>query len=177
MSKKLNKKKPLKKKVSKSKVSQKKLAKKLTKKSSLKKNGNYRRTKNRDKRFFNCLETTGRVGESARYSGYSRTSVYQYRLDDAEFAEQWQASLDTYTESLEAEADRRAVNGIDEPVFYKGEMIATKKKYSDNLLMFRLKGISPDKYRERREVKHDGKIESAAPVINLTLSGDGKVEE
>ena len=67
---------------------------------------------------------------------------------------------------LEAEARRRAIEGIEKPVFYKGKMCyrdevdpATGerrgtgeplliRKSSDVLLMFLLKGARPEKYRE-----------------------------
>ena len=47
------------------------------------------------------------------------------------------------------EADRRAKDGVLKPVFYKGEIVGSIPQYSDNLLMFRLKALRPDKYRER----------------------------
>ena len=48
---------------------------------------------------------------------------------------------------LDAEINRRAIEGIDHPVIYKGEITATYKQYSDNLLMFRAKRLDPS-YRD-----------------------------
>ena len=51
---------------------------------------------------------------------------------------------------LEAEADRRAVEGVVKPLFYKGQRLPVEvREYSDVLLMFRLKALRPEQYRER----------------------------
>jgi hypothetical protein len=48
---------------------------------------------------------------------------------------------------LDAEINRRAVEGIDHPIIYKGEITGSYKEYSDNLLMFRAKRLDPQ-YRD-----------------------------
>ena len=54
---------------------------------------------------------------------------------------------------LEAEAHRRAVEGVEEPVgWYRGKPGGTVRRYSDNLLMFLLKGVLPERYKDRMEV-------------------------
>ncbi len=51
---------------------------------------------------------------------------------------------------LEDEAHRRAVEGWDEPAgWYKGEAGGVVRRYSDTLLIFKLKGELPQKYAER----------------------------
>ena len=53
---------------------------------------------------------------------------------------------------LEAEAHRRAVEGVEEPVgWYKGQAGGTVRRYSDVLLMFLLKGVLPERYKDRIE--------------------------
>lgn len=64
-------------------------------------------------------------------------------------------------ERLEGEADDRAVRGVMVPVVGRigdGQdgVIATERKPSDQLLMFRLKALAPDRYRERRELTGAG---------------------
>ena len=56
------------------------------------------------------------------------------------------------TERLTEEARRRAVDGVDEPVFYKGDECGSIRRYSDTLLIFLMKGAMPETYRERYEV-------------------------
>ena len=41
-------------------------------------------------------------------------------------------------------ADRRGYSGYPEPVFYEGVHVADRTRYSDQLLMFRLKALAPE---------------------------------
>ncbi len=107
------------------------------------------RTPKKDTLFFAHLAKAGMVGAAAQAAGYSRTQLYQWRKDDTDFACVWDEALDDYVEALEAEADRRAKDGVLKPVFYMGEIVGEIPQYSDNLLMFRLKALRPEKYRER----------------------------
>jgi hypothetical protein len=53
---------------------------------------------------------------------------------------------------LEAEAHRRAVEGVEKPVgWYKGRPGGYVREYSDVLLIFLLKGLRPEKYKDRLE--------------------------
>ncbi len=55
---------------------------------------------------------------------------------------------------LEAEAFRRAVEGVEKPVgWYKGEPGGYVREYSDVLLMFQLKALRPEKCRERVDLR------------------------
>ncbi len=65
-------------------------------------------------------------------------------------------ALEEGTDLLDAEARRRAVIGIDKPVFYKGEVVGSITKYSDSLLMFLLKAHRPQKFGDCGKVKHPG---------------------
>ncbi len=58
---------------------------------------------------------------------------------------------DEAIEHLEEEARRRAFDGVDEPVFYKGSPCGVVRKYSDTLLIFLLKAAKPAKYRDAYE--------------------------
>lgn len=100
----------------------------------------------------------GNVTDSARAAGVSRSTVYEWRAEDDSFASAWDAALDEAADAMEREAWRRAIEGVDEPVFGaignnqgSGE-IGTVRKYSDTLLIFLMKGARPEKYRDRHEV-------------------------
>jgi hypothetical protein len=58
-----------------------------------------------------------------------------------------------YQAELEKEARRRAVDGVDEGVYFKGQLIATEKKYSDTLLSKLLEAADRDKWG--KQVKTD----------------------
>lgn len=90
----------------------------------------------------------GHVERACQAAGVSRVMMGNYRDDDAEFALAWEAVQEANVERLETEADRRAL-GYEEPVFYKGEPTGHQlMRYSDNLLMFRLKALKPQVYRD-----------------------------
>jgi hypothetical protein len=57
------------------------------------------------------------------------------------------------------EAHRRAVDGVEEPVYApNGKYCGTRIKYSDALLTLFLKADHPDKFSEKQEVKQSGVI-------------------
>ena len=93
-----------------------------------------------------------------------RQTVYDWRAADPAFAAAWDAALDQAADTMEREAFRRAVEGVEEPVYGRvakdsdGE-IGRITKYSDTLLIFLLKGARPEKYRERQQVEHTGRLE------------------
>ncbi len=89
------------------------------------------------------------------------STAYRRRKADGAFAALWdEARAEGHVvlaDRLEAEADRRASEGWDEPVFHNGAQCGTKRRFSDMLLIFRLKALAPQRYRERVDVAgHDG---------------------
>ncbi len=122
--------------------------------------GRTSRTAKKDETFFVTLAATGNVSDSAATTGYGRRSVYEWRDKDEEFKARWNEALAKAGDVLEAEARRRAVEGWEEPVFYRGKSVGKVRKYSDTLLIFLLKGNKPDKFKDRHE--HTG--EGGGPV-------------
>lgn len=105
--------------------------------------------------FIEALRTLGHVGKACEVAKISRNTAYIYRRNDPQFAKDWDTAIEDAAWSLEDEAWRRAREGVDEPIIYKGQIIATQKRYSDTLLMFMLKGIKPDKFAEKFLVRLD----------------------
>ena len=106
--------------------------------------------------FLNTLRGTGNVRLAASNAGVARQVVYRARDSSDKFRADWDEALEEARELLEAEARRRAAIGVDEPVFYKGEVVGQIRKYSDNLLMFLLKAHWPEKFRDNYGVEHSG---------------------
>jgi len=99
--------------------------------------------------FLTVLAKTGRVAEAARSCGFQDTSSLQkFRRDNDDFAEEWDLAIEAAANILEEEAIRRAVEGVLEPIYYKGEIAGYKTNYSDALMMFILRGLKPSVYRE-----------------------------
>lgn len=72
--------------------------------------------------FCAALAEGATIGEAAAEAGVHRKTVYRWHMDDQEFAAAWDDGLEAGTEVLEAEARRRAVHGVEEPVIYQGQM-------------------------------------------------------
>jgi hypothetical protein len=109
--------------------------------------------------FLHHLAESANVREAARRIRRSPTTCYARRKLDPAFAEAWDATLEAAADVvLEAEAVRRAVTGVEKPVFFGGQKIGAVREYSDVLLIFLLKSWKPDKYKERREIVHAGSL-------------------
>jgi hypothetical protein len=100
------------------------------------------------KPFLGALRRFGNVRSACSAVQIARSTAHEARAKDSEFAEAWETALEGAAEDLEREAWRRALEGIEEPVYYHGERIGEVRRYSDALLMFLMKGIRPQKYRE-----------------------------
>lgn len=111
------------------------------------------RRSERQEKFLEAFRHLGRVDKAAERAGIDRTTVYAW-CKVPEFDERFEAARRESMLVLEDEATRRAVEGVDEPVFYLGAECGMVRKYSDTLLIFLLKGGKPERYRER--VEHSG---------------------
>lgn len=127
--------------------------------------------------FLDILAKTGRVAEAARAVGYTDTAtIQQFRRNDEDFAEAWEHALEAAADILEEEADRRAIEGVLEPVFYKGKVAGYKTNHSDTLLMFRLRGLKPGIYRENQR-GGDTNINFGIAVLPMTAPNDEQWEQ
>ena len=106
------------------------------------------RTAQADVRFFTALENGHPVRVACEAAGYARRSVYRWRAEDEEFAKAWVDAVMVAADLLEEEADRRGRDGTEEPVFYQGAQIGAKRRFSDALLLARLKALRPAQYRD-----------------------------
>jgi hypothetical protein len=108
--------------------------------------------------FLDALSETGNVSDACRINKLPRRTVYNWRKENAKFAEEWKVSLEMGTEALEDEAVRRAKDGVDKPVFQGGKLVGHVREYSDTLLIFLLKGAKPQKYRDNVALEHNGNV-------------------
>lgn len=105
--------------------------------------------------------------EAAAHAGISRTTLFEWRRDDPEFAAAWLEAVEEGTDRIEAEAYRRAVEGYERPVFQGGEEVGRVREYSDTLLTLLIKGRRPGQFNTERHqhVGGDGgPIETKADV-------------
>ena len=114
--------------------------------------------------FLDTLRITGNVRIAATNADVARQVAYRARDSSATFRADWDEALEEARELLEAEARRRAAIGVDEPVFYKGQVVGHIRKYSDNLLMFLLKAHWPEKFRENVSIDQRVSGRDGGPV-------------
>jgi hypothetical protein len=112
--------------------------------------------------FLEHFREHGNITAACRAVGITRRgTVYDWQEKSDDFAAAFREAEIEATETLEAEARRRAVGGVvnETPVIRNGEVIytITETKYSDTLLIFLLKARAPTKYRDNSHVELTGK--------------------
>lgn len=107
----------------------------------------------------------GKHYESAERAGITHDTAMRWRKEHPENQAEVDAAREKYAELLEREADRRGIEGVNRKKFDRnGKPVidpATnvqyeEREYSDTLLIFRLKALKPEEYRERRDVTSGG---------------------
>ena len=112
--------------------------------------------------FLKALSRGQAVRAAAASVGFDRRALYRLRSTDPLFAARWQEALsvskDPPADPLELEAQRRAVEGTEKPVYRGGTLVGHTRDYSDSMLMFLLKAKYPEKYDRQKSER----AESAA---------------
>lgn len=85
--------------------------------------------------FLRQLSATHSVAGAARAVGMSRQSAYRLRarLKGEPFDAAWDAAFQRVYDALAQAALERALNGVEVPHFYKGELVGTSRKYDERL--------------------------------------------
>ncbi len=128
-------------------------------------------------KFLELLAQTGKVAASARAVGFASTAYLQkLRRDDEDFAEAWGQSVEAAGDVLEEEAIRRANEGTVEEIYYKGEVVGQKLLYSDQLLMFLLRGNRPEKYNQGGHAGANINVKFGVAVLPMTAASEEEWE-
>ena len=97
--------------------------------------------------------------------GINRTTANYHKNRDPEFAAMWEDAIEHSLDMIEDSLRTRCIDGVDEPVFYKGTECGKIKRYSDSNGQFLLKG-NRDKYnRVIQETTHKIDISSIASTL------------
>lgn len=158
--------------------------------------------KAKQKAFLRAYTAVGSITEAAKACKMSRSSHYEWMEHEPEYAEAFTAAQEEAVETLEAECWRRAKDGVHEPVIYQGrlqflpkfdrktktvkidpttkrpiisDVPLTVRKKSDVLLIFLLKALRPDKYRDN--FKGEITTISRAGKIDLSVLTDDEFEQ
>lgn len=140
-----------------------------------------KRVHNRAKVFLAAYRATCSITKAAEAADMERGMHYRWLEDDPQYKADFETAKEEAFQSLQDEAVRRAHEGIRKPLVYQGQFTYasyTKKgkgigpplaiqEYSDSLLMFLMRGMKPEMYRERFE--HTGK--DGGPIEgNITIN-------
>lgn len=150
--------------------------------------------------FLAALRETGNIGRSCECAKIHRSTVYDRRTHDSEFARQWGTAEEDATDRLLEEARRRGHDGVQRLKFHQGELIRiqafgpdgkplvgkdgapvlvpyVEHDYSDALLMFLIKARRPE-YRDTHRHEHSGPAGRPIPVsVNLSNLSDEQLDQ
>ena len=127
-------------------------------------------TAKKREQFLQYLRDESTVLEACAKIVISNFTIYKHRRKDEDFRRDWDEAIEEADAkklaTMEQEADRRAVEGNLRPVYYKGQVAGAVREYSDNLLMFRMKSLAPNKYRDNATVEIELGKRSLADLFN-----------
>jgi hypothetical protein len=116
------------------------------------------------------------VSKGVTEAGVNRKTIYDWRNKDEDFADAWDEAIKSGNERLEDEAVRRAVEGVQRPVFGKLGKIGDITEYSDTLLKFMLVGRNRKKYGSKTTVEltgaNGGPVRAAQAVAEAASATD-----
>lgn len=109
--------------------------------------------------FINMLAELPNITVVCKLMGIHPCNFYKARKSDPNFDQGVKDAVEQGYDLWEEEARRRAIDGVLEPVFYRGEEVGTIRKYSDFLLKTLLQGRKPKVYN---------------PGVKITAGNDGE---
>ncbi len=117
--------------------------------------------------FLAHLAECGVLTDAAAAAGVDRSSVFRRRQDDEEFDAAVRDAMEAAADKLEREARRRALEGVEEPVYQGGQLVGTKRVYSDPLLALLLKGRRKQVFADRVEQTgpNGGPVQSQVVIV------------
>jgi hypothetical protein len=107
--------------------------------------------------FLKWFEEYASVTRASKKSKVPRSTIYEWLKNIPEFKTNYEASCKIAIDVLQDEAIRRAHEGTVRPVYQGGEKVGSIREYSDTLLIFLLKGLLPETYKDRAQHEHSGK--------------------
>ena len=114
--------------------------------------------------FLSAFAYCGRIRRAALEAQVNWRMHYHWLRADPAYAEAFEQAKGLAADFLEDEAIRRATEGVQRAVYYKGTQVGEETLFSDTLLIFMLKGMRPEKYRDTSHLKVDSEVH-----VNLSI--------
>lgn len=125
--------------------------------------------------FIASLTVDPNVSKAAAVAGVSRMHVYRMKEEIPIFSELWEEAVEISTDALETEARRRALEGVEEPVYYEGISVGTVRVYSDKLMALLLRAHRPKQYAERSILEGTFQHEHQGRVVQPSEEGERRL--
>jgi hypothetical protein len=100
--------------------------------------------------FLSAFEICCYVKAAARAARINAKTHYHWLKNDGAYGTAFGAARMVAVDVLESEVFRRAVLGVDEPIFYKGRICGTIRRYDDKLMKFLLRAWMPEKFGNQK---------------------------
>src|ERR1041385_7945785 len=142
--------------------------------------------------FLAAFAVHGVITTAAEAIDHDRDIHYRWLDEDPTYEERFEAAKEAFADQLEAEARRRAVEGVKDYVVSAGRLVyvddpenpgtpipLVRQVYSDTLLLAMLKAHRPDKYKDRASHEITGKDGGPVEldvVFDLDLADGGEEE-
>lgn len=123
--------------------------------------------------FVQALAACGHIEEACAAVGKSPRSFYDLRAraDSGSFRQAVDLALDQGVTRLEDAMLGRALHGVVEPIFYKGEQVGERRRYDERLALALLRARRPERYGKWRDgmqcTREDP--DAAAKLLKLAL--------
>ncbi|OYW44398.1 MAG: hypothetical protein B7Z08_05940 [Sphingomonadales bacterium 32-68-7] len=92
-------------------------------------------TSERQVRFLDHLANTGNARAASARAGVSHETVYRLRRREPRFAALWRAALVHARARVASELGDRALDGVLEEVWFRGELVGHRRRYDGRLLL------------------------------------------
>lgn len=115
--------------------------------------------------YIDVLRETGLEAQARTAAGVSKKVVEQQLEYDSDFAAAVEDATEMWADTLEKEAYRRAVEGVEKGVYYQGARVDTEVQYSDSLLSQLLKAYRKERYAPELTLKGSGQGGALTVVV------------
>lgn len=107
----------------------------------------------RKAQFLEALAADGNVRAACARVGLSREAAYRLRRREPLFARAWAAAQLLARENVGEVLGTRAIEGIEEEVWHRGEVVGTRRRYDTRLLLAHMARL--DKLAEDKDARED----------------------
>jgi hypothetical protein len=105
-------------------------------------------TKTQQDLFLQSYRTHGLFTKASQVAGITKSQIEKYCQAQTADAEQFQLNVQEaaaqWADTIEAEVTRRAIDGVQKGIYYKGQWVADETVYSDSLLLKLIEVRNPD---------------------------------